>query len=154
MKNSLVIFFGREGIVFSWNLFPNATRGYFQSLRETIRRKYPERWRNRDWLINHDKAAAPTALSVLQFLAAKNMPVISHPPDWLPCDLLLPRITSQLRDHHFQDIIDIRVLPKRRFERCFQQRQKRWTRRTGIALKGVITIGNKDGHVFRQRFTP
>jgi histone-lysine N-methyltransferase SETMAR len=62
-------------------------------LRDQVRRKCLERWRNQDCLL-HNTAPAHTALSVQRFLAAKNMAVVPHPPyspDLIPCDLFLFR---------------------------------------------------------------
>jgi hypothetical protein len=45
-------------------------------LREQVCQKHPEKWWNQDWFICHNNAQAHTALSVQQFLAAKNMAVV------------------------------------------------------------------------------
>jgi len=45
-----------------------------------------------DWVLHHDNAPAHTALSIREFLAKKNIPVLPHPPyspDLAPCDLYL-----------------------------------------------------------------
>jgi hypothetical protein len=49
-------------------------------LREQVRLKPPEGWRNQDWLLHHDNAPAHAALSVQRFLAVKNMAVVLHRP--------------------------------------------------------------------------
>jgi hypothetical protein len=73
---------------------------------------------------------ADTAVSMLQFLATKNMAATNYPPstpDMAPCDLfLIPRMKSQLQGHHFQDVPEIReqlliilhVIPKNKFQLC------------------------------------
>jgi hypothetical protein len=75
-----------------------------------------------------------TTLSVQQFLGAKNMAVITHPPyvsDLVPCDFLLPSMKSDIKQCRFQDVSGIQeqsltvlhLVPK-----CqFQQWQKCWT---------------------------
>jgi hypothetical protein len=48
---------------------------------------------------------------VQQFLAAKNMAVVPHPPyspDLAPCDFFLfPRMKSNLKERRFQDVTEI-----------------------------------------------
>ena len=36
-------------------------------LRENVRSKWPEMWKNRDWLLHHDNAPAHTSLIVREF---------------------------------------------------------------------------------------
>jgi hypothetical protein len=104
-------------------------------LREQVPRKRPERWRNQDWLLQHDNAPALTALSMQRFLAPKNMAVVPHPPyspDLAPCDFFLfSRMKSKLKGRHFQDVTEIQEqsltvlhsIPKSHF----QQWQRSWT---------------------------
>ena len=45
-----------------------------------------------DWVLQHDNAPAHTALSIREFLAKKNIPVLPHPPyspNLAPCDFYL-----------------------------------------------------------------
>jgi len=51
-------------------------------LRERVRRKRPELWRN-GWILHQGNAPAHNTLSVKQFLANKNITVLEHPP-YLP----------------------------------------------------------------------
>jgi len=37
-------------------------------LRENVRRKRPEMWKKRNWLLHHDNAPAHTSLVVREFL--------------------------------------------------------------------------------------
>jgi hypothetical protein len=91
---SMLIFSDCEGIVHQEFVPPGQTvnQHYYlevlKRLREQVRRKLPERWRNQDWLRHHDNAPAHTALSVQRFLATKSMAMVSHPPyspDLAPC---------------------------------------------------------------------
>jgi histone-lysine N-methyltransferase SETMAR len=79
-----------------------------QHLKEPVHRKSQEQWRNQDWFIHHDIALACTALSVQQFLVAKNMALLPHPPyapDLAPCDFFLfPRMKLQLKECCFRDV--------------------------------------------------
>jgi hypothetical protein len=146
IKSMLVIFFDCEGIVHQEFVPPGQTvnQHYYlevlKRLREQVRRKRPERWRNQDWLLHHENAPAHSALSVQRFLAAENMTVVPHPPyspDLAPCDFFLfPRMKSKLKGRRFQDVTEIQeqsltvlhAIPKSQFQRCFQQWQTRWTR--------------------------
>ena len=49
-------------------------------LRENVRRKRPQKWRNHNLIIHHDNAAAHRSFKFSQFLAQNNMKVIPHPP--------------------------------------------------------------------------
>jgi transposase len=101
--------------------------------------RWKRRWRNHDYLHPHDNAPAHTALSVQRFLAAKNMAVVPHPPyspDLAPCNFFLfPWVKLKLKGRRFQDVTEIQeqlptvlhAIPKSKFQRCFQQWQKRWT---------------------------
>jgi len=58
-----------------------------------------------NWVQHHDNAPAHTALSIREFLAKKNIPILPHPPyspDLAPCDLyLFCKLKSKLKGHHF-----------------------------------------------------
>jgi hypothetical protein len=77
------------GALFIRNLFlqakwlPALLPGCFATFERKVCCKRTERWRNQHWFIHHDKALAFTALSVQQFLVAKKMAVVPHPP-YLP----------------------------------------------------------------------
>jgi hypothetical protein len=49
-------------------------------LREWVRRKRPEMWKNGSWILYLDNAPAHNALSVKLFLAKHKIPVLEHPP--------------------------------------------------------------------------
>jgi len=48
-------------------------------LREKVRRKGPELFAINSWILHHDNAPAHTALSVREFLAARQITVLEHP---------------------------------------------------------------------------
>jgi hypothetical protein len=48
-------------------------------LREGIRQKRPDKWKNNNWFLRHDNAPAYTSFFVRQFLTSKNITVIPHP---------------------------------------------------------------------------
>jgi len=80
-------------------------------LREKFRRKRPELFANKSWILHHYNAPAHTALSVREFFATKQIPVLEHPacsPDLAPSDFFLfPKIKETLKGRHFEDIDDI-----------------------------------------------
>ena len=51
-----------------------------ESLRENVRRKRPDQWRNNTRLLEHDNAPAHAALLTRRFLTDNNMTVVPHPP--------------------------------------------------------------------------
>jgi histone-lysine N-methyltransferase SETMAR len=58
-------------------------------LRENVRHRRPEIWKNGYWLLHHDNALAHTSLVVREFLTKKITTSVSHPaysPDLAPCD--------------------------------------------------------------------
>jgi len=60
-----------------------------RQLRESVRCKRPEMWKNGDWLLHHDNVPAHTSLVVREFLIKNNMTTVPHPaysPDMAPCD--------------------------------------------------------------------
>ena len=91
-----------------------------------------------DWVLQHDNAPAHTALSIREFLAKKNIPVLPHPPyspDLAPCDFyLFPKLKSKLKGHHFgtmeniQRIVtdELNTLMENDFQYCYDQWKKCW----------------------------
>jgi len=58
-------------------------------LRENVRHKWPEVWKNEDRLLHHNNVPAHTSLVVREFLTKNNMTTVLHPaysPDLAPCD--------------------------------------------------------------------
>jgi len=84
-KAMLIVFFDIQGIVMAEWVHSGQTvnQQYYidvlMKLRECVRRKRPELWRNR-WILFQDNTTAHNALSVKQFLANKNITVLEHPP--------------------------------------------------------------------------
>ena len=93
-KDMLIVLFHIQGIVMAEWIPSSQTvnQQYYievlKKLREGVRRKRPELWRN-EWLLHQDNAPAHNALSVQKFLVSKNITVLEHPPyspDLSPCD--------------------------------------------------------------------
>lgn len=107
-------------------------------LREAIRKKRPDLWRNNSWLLHHDNAPAHTSLLVREFLAKNNtvmMPQPPYSPDMAPCDFFLfPKIKRTLKGRRFTSIYEIKsaslrelnAIPKIEFQKCFGDWKKRW----------------------------
>jgi len=52
-----------------------------------VRRKWPEMWKNGNWLLHHDNAPAHNMLVVREFLTKNNVTIVPHPaysPDLAP----------------------------------------------------------------------
>jgi transposase len=93
-------------------------------------------WKN-GWILHKDNAPAHNALSIQQFLAKKQVPVLHHAPyspDLAPCDLFLfPKLKHSLKGTHFQSIEDIQ-------------------RKTTELLKGFTQNDfQKDFHAWKER---
>jgi len=59
------------------------------NLREWVRRRRPEMWKNGSWVLHQDNAPAHNALSVKTFLTKHKITVLEHPlysPGLAPCD--------------------------------------------------------------------
>ena len=104
---------------------------------ERLRKRVQRVWTDiaDDWVLHHNNAPAHTALSIQEFLAKKNIPVLPHPsygPDLAPCDFcLFPML--KLKGHHFGTMENIQkkvttelhTLTENDFQYCYDQWQKR-----------------------------
>ena len=91
-----------------------------------------------DWVLQQDNAPAQTALSIRDFLAKKNIPVLPHPPyspDLAPCDFyFFPKLKSKLKGHHFGTMeniqkivtVELNTLTENDFQYCYDKWKKRW----------------------------
>ena len=95
IKVLLTVFFYASGVVHHQCLPEGSTvnQTYYtevlKRLRDAIRRKRPELWRNGDWFFYHDNALAHSALRTREFFAKHSVTVLPHPPyspDLAPCD--------------------------------------------------------------------
>ena len=138
-------------------------------LREKVRWKRPELFANNSWILHHDNAPAHTALSVMEFLATKQIIVLEHPaysPDLTPSDFFLfLKIKEILIGRHFDDTDDIRnnttaalkAIPQNKFQNCSEGWTRHWHR--CIASQGEYFEGNHGGiqqrgmyHLYRDEF--
>jgi len=145
-KVILLAFFDSEGIVHHEHAPDRQTINkefyveVLRRLRESVRRKRPEKWRDGDWSLHHDNAPAHASHLVPQFLAKNGTAQLQQPPyspDLAPCDFILfPRLKKVLEGHQFEGTEDIKRnstktlldIPKNEFTKYFQQWQKRWAK--------------------------
>lgn len=144
IKAMLIVFFDFFGLV-HYEFVPTGQtinqvfyKQVLERLREKVRRKRPEVWKSKSWFLHHDNAPAHSALSIREFLASKNIPVVPHPPyspDLAPCDFFLfPRLKCTLKGHRFEDVnetIDnatqeLKAITTEEIQRCFKKWQDRW----------------------------
>ena len=109
-------------------------------LRENVLHKWPEMWKNGDWLLHHDNVPAHTSLVVRKCLTKSNMTIVPHPaysPDLAPCDFcVFPKMKLWLKGWCFVSIEDIQAesqqvlntLMPADFSECFQKWQNHWNR--------------------------
>ena len=142
----LICFFDQKGIVHKEFVPPGQTVNatfyvkVLKHLRENVRRKWPDQWRNNTWLLHHDNAPAQDALLTRRFLTNKNMTVVPHPPyspDLAPSDFFLfPKLKMKLKGQRFQTLEEIEAesqavlntLRENDFQECFKNWQHRWDR--------------------------
>ncbi|UYV62495.1 hypothetical protein LAZ67_2000790 [Cordylochernes scorpioides] len=100
VKVLLTVFFDCRGVVHHEFLPQGRTvnKEYYlqvmRNLREAIRQKRPDLWKNKNWLLHHDNVPAHTSLLVRDFLAKNNTLMMPQPP-YSPI-LLRNRIIFQL----------------------------------------------------------
>ncbi|CAK9833775.1 Mariner Mos1 transposase [Anthophora retusa] len=144
IKILLTVFFDCRGVVHFEFLPPGLTvnKEYYVSvlkrLRENVRRKRPELWRNNSWFLHHDNAPAHTSHIVRDYLTKNNIntvPQAPYSPDMAPCDFFLfPRLKLPLRGKHFETIEaikensqkELKAIPKSAYKKCFEDWKTRW----------------------------
>jgi transposase len=106
-------------------------------LQELIRKKRPESWKAKQWILHHDNALAHSLL-VQDFLTKMDTTVIPQPPyspHLASADFFLfPKLKSTLKGGRFDTIEeikenllrDLKAIPKQVFQDCFQNWKKRW----------------------------
>jgi transposase len=146
IKVMLTIFFDYRGVVHYEFLPPGQTvnKEYYLSvmrrLREAIRKKRPELWKDNSWFLHHDNAPSHTALVLRDHFAKNSTHIVPQPPyspDLAPCDFwLFPKLKRPLRGHRFDSIEEIqaesekalKTIPEIDFNNCFEDWKKRWHR--------------------------
>ncbi|UYV76770.1 hypothetical protein LAZ67_14001984, partial [Cordylochernes scorpioides] len=145
VKVLLTVFFDCRGVVHHEFLPQGRTvnKEYFlqvmRNLREAIRQKRPDLWKNKNWLLHHDNAPAHTSLHVRDFLAKNNtlmMPQPPYSPDLAPCDFFLfPKLKRPMKGRRYATLDEIKtaskeelkeILKKNDFLKCFEDWKNRW----------------------------
>jgi len=111
IKSMLICFFEQKGIVHKEFVPPGQTFNaafyveVLKRLRENVRRKRSDQWRNNTWLFHHDNAPTHAALMTRRFLTDNNMTVVPHPPyspDLASSDIFLfPKLKMKLKGRRF-----------------------------------------------------
>jgi transposase len=111
-----------------------------QRLREAVRKKRPDAWREKRWMLQHDNAPSYSSFLVRDFLAKHETTVLPQPPyspDLAPADFFLfPKLKSTLKGRRFESteaiktnsLAHLRSIPKTAFQECFRTLKKRWQR--------------------------
>ncbi|UYV75705.1 EPM2AIP1 [Cordylochernes scorpioides] len=119
VKVLLTVFFDCRGVVHHEFLPQGRTvnKEYYlqvmSNLREAIRQKRPDLWKNKNWLLHHDNAPAHTSLLVRDFLAKNNtlmMPQPPYSPDLAPCDFFLfPKLKRPMKGRRYATLDEIKT---------------------------------------------
>ncbi|UYV85140.1 hypothetical protein LAZ67_X004709 [Cordylochernes scorpioides] len=144
VKVLLTVFFDCRGVVHHEFLPHGRTvnKEYYlqvmRNLREAIRQKRPDLWKNKNWLLHHDNAPAHTSLLVRDFLAKNNTLMMLQPPyspDLAPCDLFLfPNLKRPIKGRRYATLDEIKTASKEElkkilkndFLKCFEDWKNRW----------------------------
>jgi len=109
-------------------------------LRENVRRKRPDQWRNKTWLLHRDNAPGHAAFLTRHFLTDNKMTVVPQPLDSLnlaPNDFFLfPKLKMKIKGRIFQTLVEfqaesqavLNTLRENEFQGCF----KKWQRRCDL----------------------
>jgi hypothetical protein len=96
-----------------------------------VRRLHPELWRQKNWLLHHNKAVSYTAFSPRSFLTKINTTAVhTH------STFLFPGLKIKLKGRHFDttEVIEadslevLNTLTEHKFQYAFKKWLKRWDR--------------------------
>ncbi|UYV67619.1 hypothetical protein LAZ67_5001386 [Cordylochernes scorpioides] len=129
VKVLLTVFFDCRGVVHHEFLPQGRTvnKEYYlqvmRNLREAIRQKRPDLWKNKNWLLHHDNAPAHTSLLVRDLLAKNNtlmMPQPPYSPDLAPCDFFLfPKLKRPMKGRRYATLDEIKTASKEELKNIF-----------------------------------
>ncbi len=143
-KSMFTIFFDQAGPILSEFKEQNETvtaKTYIEvlrTLRERIRRKRPQLWRDQSFIIHHDNASPHTAAPTVDFLTAHNTQLLPHPLyslDLAPADyFLFGRLKAGIRSHRHLSIQDmqtsvlrtLKAIPVQEFHDALNMLPMRW----------------------------
>ncbi|UYV63804.1 hypothetical protein LAZ67_2005705, partial [Cordylochernes scorpioides] len=172
VKVLLTVFFDCRGVVHHEFLPQGRTVNneyYLQvmrNLREAIRQKRPDLWKNKNWLLHHDNAPAHTSLLVRDFLAKNNTLMMPQPPyslDLAPCDVFLfPKLKRPMKGRRYATLDETKTTSKEElknikkkkkdFLKCFEDWKNRWHK--CIISHGDHFEGDKIGIQQQQQQKP
>jgi len=124
-----------------------------QRLREAVKKKRPDAWRENRWMLQHDNTPSHSSYLFRDFLAKHAMTVLPQPPyspDLAPADFFLfPKLNSTLKGCHLESTEPIKTnslahlhrIPKTAFQECFRTLKKCWQR--CIQSRGEYFEGDK-----------
>ena len=104
-------------------------------------------------MLHHDNAPCHKAISVIEFLAKKGIPVVPqtpYSPDLSPCDFFLfPKLKFLLQGRHFGTVENIekavtnqlKAIQVSDYQRCYEEGKQRLRRR--VASQGNYFEGDK-----------
>jgi hypothetical protein len=140
----LTVFFDSEGVV-HYEFLPQGrtvNKEYYleviQRLRETVRKKRPDAWRENRWMFQHDNTPSHSSFLVRDFLAKHATTVLPQPPyspDLAPADFFFFSFfkatvkscgvvcTEAIKPH---SLAHLRSIPNTAFQECFRTLKKRW----------------------------
>ena len=142
-----VFFFSSEGVV-HYEFLPQGrtvNKEYYlevlQRLREAVRKRRPDAWRQNRWKLQHDNEPSHSSFLVRDLLAKHVTTVLPQPPysPYLaPADFFLfPKLKSTLKGRCLESIeaintnslAHLRCISKTALQECFRTLKKRWQRR-------------------------
>jgi len=105
----LICFFDSEGIDHTEFVPQGHTvkQFYYREILERLRKRAVRVQQSiaDNWMLHHDITPCHTAISVIEFLAKKGIPVVPQPPyspNLNPCDFVLfPKLKFHLKGRHF-----------------------------------------------------
>ena len=142
----LICFVDQKGIVHKEFVPPGQTVNapfyaeVLKRLRENVRSKRPDQWRNNTWLLQHDNVPVHATLLTRRFLTANNMVVMPHPPYQHNIEpshfFLFPKLKMKIKGRRFQTLeeieaesqADLNTLRENDVQECFKNWQCRWDR--------------------------
>ncbi len=115
-KIMLILYFDSQGVVLA-DFVKDATVNseiYVDSLhcmREAVRRKRPDLWANRNFILLQDNARPHTSEETMDYLHKVGQDLWQHPaysPDLSPCDFFaFPQLKAHIRGHRFNTLDDV-----------------------------------------------
>lgn len=142
LKVMIIVFFDQEGIVHVEYAKSTVTAESYvetlMNLRNSIREKRPQLWKDHNWVLLDNNAPAHTADDTEIFRRQVKMKRGPHPaysPDLTPCDFFLfPRLKTHLRGTRYTSLNTLKdavntVLASftpEDFRYCFESLQRRW----------------------------